>query len=372
MATRPQDQELVACVAEERAVQSRKALTSTEDEKGRVVPAFGWHPWFSYQLYDDVGASASTYDPTSPDKDAQKRKHYSAVLTPSPDDGFADSLPEPQPLSEFLAATRTRLEKYPLSLVGEVGLDKAFRLPEAWTQAEHSARDTGLTPGGREGRRLSPYHVRLPHQSSILAAQLRLAGELGRAASVHGVQAHGVLFDLLRSLWRGHERDVPSRRKQKLVATGAEDFSDSSDEEEDSEAWRGMPRHGSWNGKGLQEEGRKRVKPKPYPPRICLHSFSGSSQVMKQYLHPEIPVRFFFSFSIVVNLSTAGGENKFPELIRTCPDDRVLVESDVHYAGQDMDGFVEQMYRKICEIKGWTLQEGLDRIKRNYEEFIFG
>lgn len=352
MSTRFEDQDLVDSVAKELGILNRGALDPANRTDGRVVPAFGWHPWFSYLLYDDsLPAKDATYDSSSADREAQKSRHYNIVLAPPPCPEFVNALPDPQPLSDFVQATRSRLEAHPLGLVGEVGLDRVFRLPNAWTQDEHSARDEGLTPGGREGRLLSPYRVRMAHQRNVLRAQLRLAGEMGRPASVHGVQAPGLLFDLMHSLWKGHEREVVSRRAQKRVAPGAEDFSDSSED----------------------EDGVKPLfKPKPFPPRVCLHSFSGPVQVMEQYLGRTVPVRFFFSFSTVVNLSTPWGEGRFLEAVRTCPDDLILVESDLHYAGEDMDVALEQMYRRICDIKGWSLEEGVAKIRRNYEEFLFG
>lgn len=368
MATRSQDQDLVASVAASHGIPGRQALASSSSVQGAVVPAFGWHPWFAYQLYDDsVSSEKATYSPASdsPESKAEaKSAHYKSVLSPPPADSdseFISSLPDPIPLSTYLSSLRTRLSTHPLALVGEVGLDKGFRLPVAWTEAEHSARDTSLTPGGREGRWLSPHKVSLPHQTAVLLAQLRLAGELGRATSVHGVQAHGVLFDALSSLWKGHEKEVVPNRKRKMVAKGAEEYEigddSSDDDEQDAEK---------------ESSGRKAVGPKPFPPRICLHSFSGPPQVLKQYLNPSIPARIFFSFSVAINLSTEGGASKFPDVIKACPDDRILIESDLHMAGEAMDRYLEQMYRKVCEIKGWELREGVERIGRNYEEFIFG
>ncbi|KAK4655621.1 Cut9-interacting protein scn1 [Podospora pseudocomata] len=367
MSTRSQDQDLVASVAAEHGIRDRSALVSDCQEAPRkIVPAFGWHPWFSHQLFDDTAGNGgnSTYDPSSSSLAEQKAKHYEAVLSSFPDAEFVASLPDPKPLSGFLAETRQRLEENPLALIGEVGLDKAFRLPSAWKEDEQQERDEGLTPGGREGRLLSPYHVKMPHQTQILTAQLRLAGELGRAASVHGVQAHGVLFDAISALWKGHEKEVVSRRKQKMVAKGAEDFSSSSEEEEDEDdIWAEI------NGQAPAAKPRqKKYKPKPFPPRICLHSFSGSAQVMKQYLHPAVPATMYFSFSTVINLATAGGKDKFPELVKTCPDDRILIESDLHTAGEDMDYYLKDICRKICEIKKWTLQEGIEKLRKNYEE----
>ncbi|KAI1074989.1 hydrolase [Whalleya microplaca] len=365
MSTRSQDQDLVSDVASQQGIQgSDLALPPSASTTDRIVPSFGWHPWFSHQLYDDFSAHP-TYDGTPSGKIA----HYDKILTPSPsskDASFSQGLPDPRPLSKFLKETRIRLEKYPLALVGEIGIDKAFRLPQSWTVAHESQRDEGLTPGGREGRTLSPHRVQLPHQAAILQAQLRLAGEMGRAVSVHGVQAHGVVFDTISACWKGHEKEVISKRQQRLIAEGAEDFSSSSEDEDGDEV-------GSSNARA-QPKSQKKSKPsgpKPYPPRICLHSFSGTVEVLKQYTHPSIPARIFFSFSILVNWGAGGGE-KTEEAIRAAPDDRILVESDLHTAGESMDRYLEEVCRKICEIKGWGLREGVERLGRNWREFVFG
>lgn len=345
MATRAQDQDLVADVSHDLAISNRGELRTETEGSRRVIPAFGWHPWFSHQLYDG-----------SAEELPSKAQHYGEVLTPAPDAEFISSLPEPRRVTDYLAETRQRLERYPLAMIGEVGVDKAFRLPQSWEQSKPSAREEGATPGGREGRMLSPYHVKLPHQVNILKAQLRLAGEIGRPASIHGVQAHGVLYDALESLWKGHEKEVISRRKQRLVAEGAEDFSESDEDEYDDKG----------------EVIRKPYQPKPFPPRICLHSFSGGAQMLNQYLHKAIPVDIFFSFSTCVNLGNEGLETKFAQVIEACPDDRILVESDLHVAGEAMDYQLEQIARKVCEVKGWKLEEGLEIIRNNYERFIFG
>ena len=351
MSTRSQDQDLVSDLATRHGFE-RSDLSKLPGESC-VVPCFGWHPWFSYQLYDDTVPSP-TYDGTQLGKTA----HYDAILAPSPsskDPSFSASLPDPIPLSRFLKETRTRLEKHPVALVGEIGLDKVFRLPNNWTAGDEVQRDEGLTPGGREGRQLSPFRVHMAHQAAILRAQLKLAGEMGRAVSVHGVQAHGSLYETISACWKGHEKTIVSRRQQKLVAEGAEDFSSSSEDED-----------------GDPEEERPRAKkPKPYPPRICLHSFSGPVEELRRYVHPTVPAKVYFSFSTAVNWPEGGGSDKVDEAVRAAPADRILVESDLHEAGEAMDRYLEQACRKICRIRGWGLREGVERLARNWQEFVF-
>ncbi|KAI1876975.1 uncharacterized protein JN550_001047 [Neoarthrinium moseri] len=355
MSTRSQDQHLVVDVASEQGVTGSKALYSSgqEDSGRRIIPSFGWHPWFSYQIYDDT-APNPTYDGTPEGKVA----HYDKILSPPPtskDASFSKGLQDPRPLSEFISETRARLEKHPLALVGEIGLDKAFRIPDSWTKSAEVQRDEELTPGGREGRRLSPHRVNLDHQTAVLKAQLRLAGEMRRAVSVHGVQVHGGVYNALADCWRGHEKEVLSRREQRKVAKNAKDFS--SDDEDDS----GIA--------GGQEE----LRPLPFPPRICLHSYSGPLNILNQYTHKSVPAKVFFSFSTAINWDPEGGDKnkKTEEVIRGCPDDRILVESDLHTAGDQMDQALEDICRKVCDVKGWELRKGVEQLGRNYRQFIF-
>ena len=295
-------------------------------------------------MFDD-----GAYDGAALLSDEQKIAHYQSVLTPkSEDSDFLLALPEPRPFSQFLDETRQYLNKYPLALIGEVGLDKSFRIPEAWLPEQKENRNDTLTPGGREGRRLSPYRVSMDHQRKVLLAQLRLAGEMQRAVSVHGVQAHGVVFETLSETWKDHKKKPSSKREQKREARLQKTqvaTEDASDDEIDT---------GS----------------KPYPPRICLHSYSGPADPVKQYLDPSIPADIFFSFSSVINFSTAS--TKSEDAIKAVPDDRLLVESDLHTAGDRMDGYLEEIIRKICELKGWSLEDGVKQLGRNWKRFIFG
>ncbi|KAK5175164.1 Cut9-interacting protein scn1 [Saxophila tyrrhenica] len=349
MATRAQDQELVAKAADEYGITSDDVADGEMSwrDSHKIVPAFGWHPWFSHQMFDEDeydGAQSLTLD--------QKVAHYQSVLQPRSEDiDFLQSLPEPRRFRQFLDQTKSYLERYPLALVGEVGLDRSFRIPEAWLPGEVESRNDALTPGGREGRKLSPYRVSMDHQKKVLLAQLRLAGELQRAVSVHGVQAHGIVYETLAESWKGYERKVPSRRERKRQESATKINA----EPEDA---------------AKSEEPRSRSK--PYPPRICLHSYSGPAENVKQYTAALVPCHVFFSFSTTINSWAEDGNGKVEAALRAVSDDSVLIESDLHTAGEKMDQYLEKIVRKICAVKGWELEDGVERLAKNWKAFVFG
>lgn len=339
MATRREDQDLVMNAAGD------LPLASADDISKRnkaILPAFGWHPWFSYQMYDDRTTNQA------PDTSA----HYKAVLTPVPEDqAFIDSLPGPLSLSQFLNQTAARLEKFPLALVGEIGLDRSFRLPQAEsTPAGDVTEKTGgskeeYTPGSREGRPLTRHRVSLDHQKVILKAQLELAGRYKRPVSVHSVQTHGAVFDVLQDLWKGHERPSKRERKRKQSHPDAVE---------------------------AEEIPAPRVDGQlPFPTRVCMHSYSGPPDALSQFLSSTVPADFYFSFSICINFSTPAAK-KAAAVIQAVPSDRILVESDLHCAGEKMDELLKDIVFKICEIKGWSIVEGTKQLKQNWEKFVFG
>lgn len=335
MATRTQDQPLIASIAKTHGATGPECFA---ENKTTVIAGYGRHPWFSHEIFDD-SLESPTYVP-SKDVEAAKAQHYKAVLSPAPTDpAFWRDLPVPIALSNFIAETRARLIEDPYAMVGEIGLDKPFRLPMQWTNPKPTP-DPDRTPGGRQRRPLSQHRINIGHQKAVFMAHLRLAGELGRPVSVHGVQVHGILYDALTESWKGHElKSRRSRDKEKKDGTVSQAAEES---------------------------------PKPYPPRICLHSFSGKSDAVKQYLKPSIPAKIFFSFSKANNLRSEEERKKAEDAMRIVPDNRMLVESDLHTAGERMDSELEGMYRVICKVKGWGLEEGVGKIAGNYREFIFG
>jgi Tat protein secretion system quality control protein TatD with DNase activity len=164
----------------------------------RVVPGFGYHPWWVHRI--SLQAPAGTI----PDHVA----HYRALFLPSSSSppqppsselemAFArllPTLPQPIPLADILADVRARLIEFPTAMLGEVGIDRAARIPFAGTDVSEGGNDDDN--GGH--RSLSPFSTPSAHQLTILEAQLALAVELRRNASLHSVKSPAqtrALFD---------------------------------------------------------------------------------------------------------------------------------------------------------------------------------
>ena len=346
MATRAQDQDIVAKFQDEMGLReaSKRDLTTVGNFPCQIVPSFGWHPWFSHLLYDDTCPAVQGHS-----RSLDVVGHYRGVFTPPPeDDDFLASFPDPLPLSRYLDQARDHLQKYPFALVGEIGLDRSFRVPDHRLPKHPKKAFEERISGSRGGRRLSPCTVHLDHQRRILMAQLNLAGEMQRPVSVHGVAAHGLLFETLRETWKGHEFKPTSKRASKKEMSGVGQVKD-----------RSLVGNTKLNEQPL----------KPFPPRICLHSYSGPPDTLRQYLHSAVPATMFFSFSHLVNFSHSA---KAIDVIKAIPDDRILAESDLHRAGSDMDDLLERIVRKICEIKAWPLDFGVKQLGANWVHFVLG
>lgn len=134
----------------------------------KVIPAFGYHPWFAHQFY--IGETIVSKD-----------EHYKSIFNGQTYD-LAD-LPDPLPLREILAELRKNLSVHPQAMVGEIGLDKSFRV-------------------NRHSR--NPLTLPFAHQLAICEAQLEMAIELRRNVSLHVVRAPQAIVDLLNKLKAKH------------------------------------------------------------------------------------------------------------------------------------------------------------------------
>lgn len=301
MSTNAQDMGLVAKVA-----------TQYSD---KVVPAFGYHPWFSYQLYDDISYFHS--------KPFNKTEHYKYTLFPEPTQEFIDDLPDPLPLSEVLETIKKYLKAFPNAVVGECGLDKAFRLPVG-SNANNSSDSTNEISANRI---LSVYKVQLEHQKLVFLKQMELSVELNRPISVHAVQCPAQVYDIVQS--------------------------------------------GIYN---------KSQKTPAWPPAVCLHSYTGSSEFLKSTWYRPVSKRkqkaqnkhdsteqmplIYVSLSYLLNRKNIG------EIASAVPDGLLLFESDFHAAGPEMDELnmnVLNHASDCLEVAPLTLSK---RIESNFFNFI--
>lgn len=283
-----------------------------------------------------------------------KATHFRSCLYPEPEAEFIDSMPDLVPLSRYVASVRENLTRHPNAMVGEVGLDRSFRLPDPNRPKEDSHRHV-----------LSKYRTETRHQSVVLEAQLRLAAEYGRACSVHGVQAHGYLFNEISKLWQGQERPSKSVLKKREAerkargeargqgGTSSLEFFDDDDDKYEKEE------------QGEEKGERDGKTGATFPPRICLHSFSGAADMLGAWTHARVPADIFFSFSQVIN----GRYDRWREVVRKVPDDRVLIESDYHDS-RLIDGSLKQALDVVCEAKGWTEAFGRAKLRANWMRFV--
>ncbi|KAJ8084578.1 Cut9-interacting protein scn1 [Marasmius tenuissimus] len=180
MSSRQEDQPLV------------RSLALSHPDK--VVPCFGYHPWFTHRI---------SLKPA-----IQKQDHYRSLFTPRNDDEtraldeLMGLLPEPINLEDILGDLRRNLEDFPVAMLGEVGLDRSFRV----------AYDYFASP-----RKLTPFTIPIEHQLAILHAQIDIAVELGRNVSLHSVKAQQATMELLSDLkikhgkrWDGISLDMHS------------------------------------------------------------------------------------------------------------------------------------------------------------------
>ncbi|BGP38647.1 Cut9-interacting protein scn1 [Rhodotorula kratochvilovae] len=149
-----------------------------------VVPFFGLHPWFSHPI---------SFAP--PDALPPKAEHY-AALFPDPSDSTAPHpsldlllphLPDPVSISTFLSTLEANLVAFPSSHVGEIGLDRAFRIPNP----PHIVAD-------KSNPKNSDLATPLAHQLRVVEAQVDVAIRLGRNVSLHSVRAPKETVDMLR------------------------------------------------------------------------------------------------------------------------------------------------------------------------------
>lgn len=125
-------------------------------------------------------------------------------------------------------------------MLGEVGLDRSFRIPYPQTDAKSNREEHKVS------KKFTELKTPVQHQLRLLKQQMEVAFSLNRNVSMHSVQAQGATVELLTWL------DKQSTEWKKSTS------------------------------------------------KICLHSYGGSVETIAQItrLHPA---RIYFSFSTTIN-----------------------------------------------------------------------
>ncbi|KAJ3275724.1 hypothetical protein HDV01_007191 [Terramyces sp. JEL0728] len=111
---------------------------------------------------------------------------------------------------------------------------------------------------------------------------------------------------------------------------------------------------------------KKSKLPLPCPPSIMMHSFTASLEIAKQLMKlPRIGKRFYFSFSHFVNSRSP----KSLEKIGGIPDDRILLESDIHDCTL-VDGAMNHTIKLVSQAKSWLEEDTIKITTRNANEFL--
>ncbi|KDN53444.1 Metallo-dependent hydrolase [Tilletiaria anomala UBC 951] len=325
MSTSTADQELVAGLA-------------ARCGPARITPAFGHHPWFVHRITvqeDPMPSKVDHYkmlfpDPPCLDGDGENGISELDLIMPG--------LPDPLPLSQVLKDLRSNLERYPHAILGEVGIDKSFRLPfspeslellDGLEDGKRQKTHHEVSNHGLPKRRLSRLQTPLAHQMYVLKAQIDVAVSLRRPVSFHSVRAAGATIDLLRELCSDFPR-----------------------------GWNDTPGFQSAN--------------------LALHSCTISAEGIRQI--QQVHANVYVSFSTTINARQKG----LGEQIEACDPDRLLSESDWHIAEGladhvwgvvDMFCASERLERHLSLqdlSTGEKRSEVVAMLKRNWHRFLRG
>ncbi|KAI8870398.1 Metallo-dependent hydrolase [Ramicandelaber brevisporus] len=149
----------------------------------------------------------------------------------------------------------------------------------------------------------------MSHQERVFEVQIALAAQLMRPVCVHSVQVHGKMLEFFRKF-------------------------------------------------------NCKQNPTSLPPRIMLHSYTGSADIAKQLATLKLKVgeRFYFSFSKAIN-------NRNTKWHALLPHDRLLIESDLDSASCEFD-MMEQIANEVRDATGYTFDEVIELTTNNAERFF--
>ncbi|KAG1474860.1 hypothetical protein G6F56_000084 [Rhizopus delemar] len=245
-----------------------------------------------------------------PSFDQTQEAHYKDVLK-CPDESelnkMIQDLEKPFTYDVWYQNLRQKLLDHPNALVGEIGVDRSAKLLPGGAIEWHGVKQTNV-------------QCSIEHQLKIFEIQSNLARELNRGVSVHCVQGQGHLYNYLKE-----QSGKYSNRKLKKLN-------------------------------------------KPFSPlRLCLHSYGGSPATIKQFVQLA-GFKVYISFSVVINARLLPA-NKLVELIKSVPDDRLLIESDIN-TPRGLDACMVEIVRIIAETRQWSMEKVIQTTYNNWMEFV--
>lgn len=175
----------------------------SEEFCGIINPNYGVHPWFSH-LYTLTDFSVSKLSPNE-----IKKEHYGSIFIPKkpiPQE-LLDALPVPIYLPSYMKKVEELLKNSPHAGIGEIGIDKSFRVPKCGYLGSEQCQEWIKDPLRKsvipkEGKdEWSPFRTSMDHQISVVTQFLELAKKLHRPVSIHCVSNYGKIYDTLKNVF---------------------------------------------------------------------------------------------------------------------------------------------------------------------------
>lgn len=175
------------CAMSNTQLDQEKVKTLAQSYPDKVTPAFGFHPWFSHWISTESSLAVRSVENRGDRSQSEKETHYRNLFSPTAhqEAEFVEllpHLPDPTPLSTNMKTLRDNLSLFSNALLGEVGLDRAFRVPVNYAAFP---------------RVRTSFRIPIEHQIEILEAQIAVAVELSRNISLHSVQSQLATVELI-------------------------------------------------------------------------------------------------------------------------------------------------------------------------------
>ena len=225
----------------------------------------------------------------------------------------------------YLVELERLLILHPNAVVGEIGLCKVARFVRSYPEGKPAAMEL---------------------QRRVFREQFELAAKLVRPVTVHCVQQHGVIMNILKDIRENRLEELKAARRSRW------------ERENDLPEGKGQDPQNSDKGCAGNSFGNLLDA---FPPAVGMHSFTGTAHHVKDILkfeeslftgkfeepgssedrNKKRPPIFYFGFSHSVNVlmcSSDKSQRQGKEAIQAVPLDRLLAESDVHSSNDTAAG----------------------------------